>query len=162
MSDVYEVNGVVVDAATGEILESDGDPIERIIAAGLEAKQQIDTWERYARAMKAAADSMLTTDRPKVQTVAGVAKRITRKNRRAPVTLIPTVVRDFELNERQVASIYECARELDPKLLDVLATQQVVPGQVIDMLITESISTYVQFDPIRKMAPEPTALEVTE
>ena len=75
-TDVYELEGVMVDAITGEIIESDGNPIERLIAAGLEAKQQIKQWEAYHGAMRAAASSMLSEDHPRETTPAGIAKRI--------------------------------------------------------------------------------------
>jgi len=162
MSDVYEVGGVVVDAETGAIIESDGDPIERIIAAGLEAKQQIDTWERYQRAMKAAAASMLTDDRPKVQTVAGVAKRVTQTRKRATPERLADLASELELTTAQVTAVYECARELDTRALERLADEGLLPGDVVDALITVTSVSYVQFDAIRKMAPQPAGREAVE
>ena len=155
MTDVYEVNGLLVDAETGEIIESDGDPIERLIAAGIEARQQRQQWENYEKAMKAAAGYFLTAEHPESETPAGIAKRITRKNRRAKPDGIPAVLDEFELTDAQVRALFECAKELDPKLLDALAEQQVVPGDVVDMLVTESTTSYVQFDALRKIAPQP-------
>lgn len=153
MSDVYDLGGVIVDAVTGEILSSDGDPIERIIAAGIEAKQQIKQWEAYHGAMKAAASGMLTADRPKVETVKGIAKRITSNRRRATPELLPALARDFELTSDQVTRIYETAKELDPNGIDALVSDRTIPGEVADMLITISRVSYVQFDALRKVAP---------
>lgn len=153
MNEIYDVNGVVVDAATGEIIESDGDPLERIIAAGLEAKQQIETWEKYQRAMKAAAGSMLPANEKRRDTISGTVKRIARNDRRAKPDELPRILADFELTRDQVARIYECAKELDPKLLDALVASGDIPGNVADLLITVKEITYVQFDPIRKQAP---------
>lgn len=155
MSDVYELEGVLVHADTGEIIESDGDPIERIIAAGIEARLQKQYWERYEKAMKFAAGHFLTAEHPKSETPAGIAKRITQRRRRAKPDGIPKVLGEFELTDAQVRALFECAKELDPKLLDVLAAEQVVPGDVVDMLVTESETTYVQFDALRKLAPQP-------
>lgn len=155
VSDVYEIDGVLVDADTGEIIESNGDPIERLTAAGLEAKRQIESWERYQKAMKFAAGHFLTDEHPRAETPAGIAKRITQKRRRAKPDGIPKVLGEFELTDAQVRALFECASALDPKLLDALAAEQVVPGDVVDMLVTESTTTYVQFDALRKLAPQP-------
>lgn len=158
MPDVYEIEGVIVDAETGEIIESDGDPLERIIAAGLEAGDEIKRWERYQKAMKFAARQFLTGEHPKTQTPAGVAKLITQNRRSAKPAGIPDLLSEFELTEAQVAALYECARDLDPALLDRLAEDGTVPGDVVDALVTTSQVTYVQFDALRKAAPTPRAV----
>lgn len=150
MSDIYEVQGVVVDAETGEIIESDGDPIERIIAAGLEAKAQIKIWESYYGAMRAAAGGMLSEERPRVNTVAGIAKRIAYPKRTARPDKLPGLAAEYELTHEQVTRIYECAKELD---LSMLWTLDDIPGAVIDGLTTIRDVSYVQFDPLRKQAP---------
>ena len=155
MSDVYEIDGVLVDAITGEVIESAGDPLERLIAAGIEARRQRQQWENYEKAMKFAVGHFLTDDHPRAETPAGTAKRITQTRRRAKPEGIPAVLKEFELTEAQVRALFETAKELDPKLLDALAEQQVVPGDVVDMLVTESETTYVQFDALRKLAPQP-------
>ena len=106
MTDVYEVEGVIVDAETGEIIESKvGDPTETIIRAGLEAGQQTKFWERYQSAMKFAAGSLLTPEHPKAETPAGVAKRITQNRRRATPEMLPVLARDFELTNEQITRI---------------------------------------------------------
>lgn len=155
MSDVYEIDGVLVDAETGEIIESNGDPIERLIAAGLEAQAQIKQWERYAKAMKFAAGHFLNAEHPRAETPAGIAKRISYPSRKAKPDGIPALLSEFELTEAQVAALYECARDLDPALLDRLAAEGIVPGDVVDALVTTSHVTYVQFDALRKAAPKP-------
>lgn len=158
MSDIYEVNGVVVDAETGEIIESDGDPLERIIAAGLEAKEQIRIWENYHNAMRAAAGGMLDDDRKRVDTVSGTAKRVVSTRKRALPTLIPRLQEDYELTESQVNLLFSCAKELDADAL-MRFPAEVIPSGVVDALITVTHPSWVQFDPIRKAAPKPIAVE---
>ena len=155
MSDVYEIDGVLVDAITGEVIESDGNPIERLIAAGIEARRQRQQWENYEKAMKFAAGHFLTADHSRAETPAGIAKRITQTRRRANPEGIPAVLKEFELTEAQVRALFETAKELDPKLLDALAEQRVVPGDVVDMLVTELTISFIQFDALRKLAPQP-------
>lgn len=156
MTDVYEVEGVIVDAETGEIIESKvGDPTETIIRAGLEAGQQIKFWERYQSAMKFAAGSLLTPEHPKAETPAGVAKRITQNRRRATPEMLPVLARDFELTNEQITRIYETAKEFDPNGIDALVAERAIPGEVADMLITIRRVSYVQFDALRKIAPTP-------
>ena len=155
MTDVYEIDGVLVDAETGEIIESNGDPIERLVAAGLEAQAQIKQWERYAKAMKYAAGQFLNDEHPRAETPAGVARRVSYPSRKAKPDGIPALLSEFELSEAQVAALYECARDLDPNLLDKLADDGTVPGDVVDALVTTSQVTYVQFDALRKAAPKP-------
>ena len=159
MSDVYEIDGVLVNAETGEIIESDGDPIERLIAAGLEARDQKQRWEHYEKAMRYAAGHFLDDKHPRAETPAGIAKRISYPKRTAKPDGIPELLGEFELTESQVAALYECARDLDPNLLDKLADEGTVPGDVVDALVTTSQITYVQFDALRKTAPKAVAHE---
>lgn len=162
--DAIEIDNLVIDEETGEILEGMGPDapgrVEQLITMAVEAQRAVKAWEQAFNAYRAVLGRLLQDQQSTSLTtpVGSVAIRA-RTTRRATAENLRNFLesRTGQIDVVEEMLLWRCAKELDPKRLDELASRSdwwtaVVVGELIE----ETTSTWVQVSPPR---PEPPVIE---
>lgn len=161
---VVKLNGLVIDEATGEILEApdgwQGDLLEHVIRAGVHANAQRREWERTYNVYRHAAGKKLD-ERGLARfhsETAGRAGFTTQLRRSASAEGVNELVETGKLPKRLVQAVLATAVTLDPTKLEKMANYLEAAGkkrhaEAIRSLIDEKVVRFVTIDQPRESAP---------
>lgn len=154
-----KVGDLLVDEESGEVLEwgdVSGDKFEWLTLQAKRAQANIDGWEQALGILKRALGRMLTeADQRSIKTPYGTPRWASRVDRVATPERVPLVVERYELGREIEALIWMCAKSLDPKKLDELASLGGVQGEAIRALIEDKPrGPWLQIDSPREQPPE--------
>ena len=148
-----KVDDLVVDELTGEVLElpeNAGDKTEFLTYRLVALQEAERAYKQAIVLIKLALKRELEKlDLKSLQTQYGRPVIRSRTTRRGTIEHIHHVVVQYELANEQVVDIFACASALDPKKLE----DSGLPPEVVEALIEENTSEWVQVSPILKEPP---------
>ncbi len=148
-----KVDDLVVDELTGEVLElpeNAGDKVEFLTYRLVTLQEAERAYKQAIVLLKLALKRELEKlDLKSLQTQYGRPVIRTRTTRRGKVERIPNVIVSHELGVDEVIELFECASALDPQKLE----DSDLPTEVVDALIEETTSEWLQVNPVLKTPP---------
>ncbi len=148
-----KVDDLIIDEDTGEILElpeNAGDLVELLTYREVELARGESAYKQARFLIKLALKRELEKlDLKSLQTQYGRPVIRSRTTRKGKIEHIHHVVVQYELANEQVVDIFACASALDPKKLE----DSGLPPEVVEALIEENTSEWVQVSPILKEPP---------
>ena len=157
-------DGLIIDELTGEVLElpeNAGDKTEFLTYRLVTLQEAERAYKQAIVLLKLALKRELEgLDLKSLQTQYGRPMIRSRTTRKGKVERIDKVAEDYELGTVERALIAGCASALSVDALEVLAEEGEVSREVIDALIEETRSEWLQVSPILK--PPPVVEKVTK
>lgn len=144
---VLNIDGRLVDTDTGEILEGEPGSLARIVQLGLEAKTQMQEWEKRHNVLRAMAGKMLRAD-DQLEYVGDAVQANIRGSTRRTITGQNIIDLNIELTSTDKDKLLRCVTSF--KVADV---EKVLPD-IAEAAIEESHSSWVEFKTPRKQAPQ--------
>lgn len=156
LREAVRVNELLIDEDTGEILSETDIGIDVLALQLKDGQENEKAWAQHNTLLKKAIGKKLDDANVKAaETPWGIACWRVQNRRSAKAESIDAV-RD-DLHRDEVAALYQCARDLDPKKLDVLRKEAMTSDALeaaIDTLIEEKTVSFVLLQPLRKTAPK--------
>ena len=144
---VFNVDGRLVDTDTGEILEGEPGSLDRIVQLGLEAKTQMDEWEKRYNVLRAMTGKMLRADGQTEYVGESVQANLRGRTDRK-ITGQSITDLNFELTSTDKDKLLRCVTSF--KFADV---EKVLPD-IAEAAVEETHPTWVEFKTPRKQAPK--------
>lgn len=156
-SDIVEavrLNELLIDPETGEILSEIDIGIDVLALQLKDGQEQEKAWAASNALLKLAIGRKLDDANVKAaETPYGTATWRVQNRRSAKAEGIAALAERHGLDDDQQATLYACARDLDPKKLDGLRGWNADLESAIDELIESKTVSYVLLQPLRRVAP---------
>lgn len=146
--DTHPIGDLLVDPATGEVLNRPVEPgesaFEYLTRVHAQAQQVIKEQEAVCAAAKAALAKLLDeAGLRSIKTQHGTPTVQTRIDSRGRPERVHEVAQRYELSPRQVAAIWECASALNGKQIQALAECGAIPVEAAGDLLDVKTITFV-------------------